>query len=289
MPGIVESRHTLRSARASGPRSWSSGAIRASRMSITSSASATERRQTSGIPRDSSSSSTSAWRNRASGILSPHWVSRPKVLGRGPQAHQVQAALQPLGQGALLERRDPERRHELAPAELSEHARVDLVGLASERRDVLDLARVGLNVPARLGEPVAHPDRAAHHLQAGPHLGPQLEHEPREPVLVGRHEPLTGDRPVGLLRAPRRASIRPVDSDILHPGLLASDCVTKRQFVGAWGPSVHRIRVTRVGYAATSPLSQWTRCRRPRAAINSRVAVATGLPVAYTNLLKTAL
>jgi hypothetical protein len=95
------------------------------------------------------------------------------VLGRGPEADEVEPALQPLTQRALLQRRDPERRHELAPAELGEHAGVDLVGLASERGDALDLARVcHLDLPARLGEPVANPDRPAHHLQASAHLGP---------------------------------------------------------------------------------------------------------------------
>src|SRR4029453_19539926 len=84
--------------------------------------------------------------------------------------------------------------------------------------------------------PVTHPKKT-------PPSQPQPKNEPRQPVLVGRHKPLGRDRPVGLLRAPRSASIRPIDSDILHPRLLASDCVTKRQFVGAWGPSVHRIRV----------------------------------------------
>ena len=74
-----------------------------------------------------------------------------------------------------------------------------------------DLARVGrLNVPARLGEPVAHPDRAAHHLQASPHLGSSSTSRPARPRRPA--QPPTGDRPVRLLRAPRRASIRPVDS-----------------------------------------------------------------------------
>jgi hypothetical protein len=156
----------------------------------------------------------------------------------------MQSALQPLAQGALLERGDPERRHKVATTELGQHASVDPVGLAGQRRDVLDLARVGhLDPPTRAGESVAHPDRPAHHLQTRPHLRPQLDDETGQAVLVGRHEPLARDRAVGLHRAPSRASIRPVDSDILHPGLLASDCVTKRQFVGAWGPSVHRIRV----------------------------------------------
>jgi integrase len=116
------------------------------------------------------------------------------------------------------------------------------VGLAGQRRHVLDLARVGhLDLPAAAGEAIAHPHGPAHHLETGAHLRAELEHEPRQPVLVGRHEPLPGDPPIGLLRAPRRAPIRPIDSDILHQGLLASDCVTKRQFVGAWGPAVHRI------------------------------------------------
>jgi hypothetical protein len=103
----------------------------------------------------------------------------------------VQPPLQPLAQRAFLERGDPECRHELTAAELGQHASVDLVGLAGQRRHVLDLARVGhLDLPAGAGEPIAHPHRPAHHLETGTHLRPQLEHEPRQPVLIGRHKTL---------------------------------------------------------------------------------------------------
>jgi len=62
--------------------------------------------------------------------------------------------------------------------------------LQASAGDALHLARVGdLDLPARRGEPIAHRDRAAHHLEAGIDLRPELEHEPRQPVLIGRHKP----------------------------------------------------------------------------------------------------
>jgi hypothetical protein len=56
---------------------------------------------------------------------------------------------QSLAQLAVLQRRDPQLGHQVSAAELGEHARVDLVGLAGERRDVADLAGVrDLHTPA---------------------------------------------------------------------------------------------------------------------------------------------
>jgi hypothetical protein len=129
----------------------------------------------------------------------------------------VHPPAQLLAQCPLLKRRHPERRHEIAPTQLCEHTRVDRVGLARERRDVTDLARVrDLNVPAGRGQLVADPDRAAHHLNARPHVDTDEEHEPHKPVLVRRHDTLAGDRAALRQRTPRRPSIRPVDPDILH-------------------------------------------------------------------------
>jgi len=114
---------------------------------------------------------------------------------RGAQPHQVRPAPQPLPQLTLLERGDPERRHELPPAQLGQHARVDAVGLARERRDPLHAPRVGdLDLPARRTEPVPDPHGAAHHLDARLHVGAEPQNEPGEPVLVRRREPFRRDR-----------------------------------------------------------------------------------------------
>jgi hypothetical protein len=53
-------------------------------------------------------------------------------------------------------------------AELGQHPGVDPVGLAGQRRQPLDLLRVGdLDLPARELEPVVHEARAVHRLDRG--------------------------------------------------------------------------------------------------------------------------
>ena len=124
-----------------------------------------------------------------------------------------------LAQRALLERRHPERRHQIAPAQLGQHARVDLVGLARQRRDVAHLARVrDVDPPTDSRELIADPDRAAHHLDARANLGAERHHEPRQAVRIGRNDTLAADRAALTERAPRRPPIRPIDPDILHRG-----------------------------------------------------------------------
>jgi len=126
---------------------------------------------------------------------------------------------QPLPQRPLIERGKPQARDELAAAELGEQTRVDLVGLRCQRRHRLHLARISdLNLPAAGDELVAHPERAAHHLQAGLHLIAQFKDESSEPVPVSRDATLAGDLTAPGKRAPLRLPIRPIDSDILHLG-----------------------------------------------------------------------
>jgi len=125
----------------------------------------------------------------------------------------------PLPECPLVERGKPQARHQLAAGELGEQTRVDLVGLRRQWRHRLHLARIrDLDLPAALDELVAHPERAAHHLQASLHLIAQFEHEPGEPVAVSRDAALAGDLAAGCECAPPRRSIRPIDSDILHLG-----------------------------------------------------------------------
>ena len=122
-------------------------------------------------------------------------------------------------QRPLVEGGKPERRHQLAAAELGEQTRVDLVRLRRQRRDRLHLARIGdLHLPAARDELVAHPERAAHHLHARLHLIAQFEHEPSEPVPVSSDPALAGELAAGTECAPLRRPIRPIESDILHLG-----------------------------------------------------------------------
>src|SRR3954447_3886894 len=76
-PGIVTSSRTRGSARASGRSSRSSGISRWSSTSTTATASATERRHTSGIPRAASSCSASGSRTRLKASVTPNWLSTP--------------------------------------------------------------------------------------------------------------------------------------------------------------------------------------------------------------------
>jgi hypothetical protein len=75
-----------------------------------------------------------------------------------------------------------------------------------------------LDPPTDSREPIADPDRAAHHLHARAHLAAERYHEPRQAVLIGRNDTLAADRAALTERAPRRPSIRSTDPDILHRG-----------------------------------------------------------------------
>jgi hypothetical protein len=221
MPGIVSSSTARGSAFANGLSSASSGAIRASRKSISARHSPTERRQTSGTPARSSRVKPSARRKRASENADAplRLQTEDATLGAGPESHQVHPPPESLPKCPFIERGKPQRRHELAPRELGQQPRVDLVGLRRQRRDRLHLARIrDLDLPAAGDELVAYPERAAHHLQAGLHLIAQFKDESGEPVAVSSDAALAGDLTAPGKRAPLRLPIRPIDSDILHHG-----------------------------------------------------------------------
>ena len=134
------------------------------------------------------------------------------VLQRRAMADQMQPVAGELALAADRRVGQPDRRHEVAPGQLGQHARVDLVGLASQRRQPLDLLRVGdQHLPAELFERVVHEPRAGHRLDHRPHRLPsQALGEMAQPVGVRRRGRLR--RPA---RRPRRAGRRRagVDSD----------------------------------------------------------------------------
>ena len=86
----------------------------------------------------------------------------------------------------------PDRRHQVAVAEHRKNLRVDLVGLAGQRRETLDLLGVGdLDRPALLLEGVVDDPRAGHRLD---HRADRLTvhfldaaSEPSKRVDVGRY------------------------------------------------------------------------------------------------------
>ena len=86
----------------------------------------------------------------------------------------------------------PDRRHQVPPRQLGQHPRVDLVGLAGQRREALDLLRVGdQHVPAPLLERVVDESRTGHRLD---HRSDPLTAEPlreiAQPVGVRRRREL---------------------------------------------------------------------------------------------------
>jgi hypothetical protein len=159
------------------------------------------------------------------------------VHRRGAHPDQVHPPAQPLTQLTVLQRRDPQLGHEIATGELGQHTRVDLVGLAGQRRDVTDLAGMrDLHPPASRGELIARPDRAAHHLHHRADLGAALDHQPRQAVSVGRHRTLTDDRAGVAERTPRRSAIGPIDPEILHDRASPSRVETADQLSLRGGP-----------------------------------------------------
>src|SRR5947199_9367948 len=110
-----------------------------------------------------------------------------------------------------------------ASHEISQHARVDPVGLAGERRDGFDLARISeADIPTDRGELIADPHGAAHHLDAAAHLaGAKRERKPGQAILLSRDRTLS-QAAVLADRAPTRATGSPIDAELLHEPLLAS-------------------------------------------------------------------
>jgi len=135
----------------------------------TATASAIDRRQTSGMPRTI---------RQLLGVGLPQPLERERdaelaehavgpVHRRRPQAGHVHPSPEPFLELAIGEGRHIHLRDQIPPGEFGQHARVELVGLRRQRPDRLGLACVGdLHRPAARLQLVADPRAAAHHLQA---------------------------------------------------------------------------------------------------------------------------
>jgi hypothetical protein len=134
--------------------------------------------------------------------------------------HKMLTPSEAFTQLAVTQGRDPELGHQVTGRELCQYTRVDLVGLARQRSDRLDLPRIRDREPpaARL-QLLTHPHRAAHHLHTPISLGPHRADHPGEAVGVRGHRPLD-HLAVLIKRAPRRPAGTPINPDILHEGLL---------------------------------------------------------------------
>jgi hypothetical protein len=91
----------------------------------------------------------------------------------------------------------PDLRHQVTLRQHGQHPRVDLVGLAGQRRQALDLGRAGdQHVPAELLKPVMHEPRAGHRLDHATHrqpVAPDPTRQPAQTVGVGRRRELLDD------------------------------------------------------------------------------------------------
>jgi hypothetical protein len=111
------------------------------------------------------------------------------VLQRGAVADQVEPEPGQLALAPDARVGQPDRGHQIAPRQPGQHPRVDAVGLASQRRQALDLLRVSdEHFPAELLERVVHVAGAGHRLDHRPHTLPaDALDEPPQALDVRRH------------------------------------------------------------------------------------------------------
>src|SRR6266511_1356666 len=160
------------------------------------------------------------------------------VLERAAVFDQVQAEAGALTLGPHLGIGQPDLGDELAAGELREDAAVDLVGLAGERRQPLDLDRVGdLDLPAPALKLVVHEAGAAHRFDRGHDLGiAQFPDELLEPVRIRRYGADRVAFTAGQERLPVEALAAEVQSDVQHCRGLPSSRSGRAEFLSAGGP-----------------------------------------------------
>ena len=84
---------------------------------------------------------------------------------------------------AELGRRQPDRRYQITERQVREHARVDLVALARQRRQPLDPLRVGdQHLPPVSDQLVVHEPRAVHRLHHAAYRLVVYRHPPAQAV-----------------------------------------------------------------------------------------------------------
>ena len=103
---------------------------------------------------------------------------------------QVQPPPRALTLLAELGRRQPDRRHQIPERQLRQHARVDLVGLARQRRQPLDPLRVGdQHLPPIPDQLIVHEPRAVHRF-----------HHPANRLVIHSHPTAQPVQPVAIRR-----------------------------------------------------------------------------------------
>ncbi len=134
--------------------------------------------------------------------------------------NEVEPKARPLALGADGGVGQPDRRYEVAPGELGEHAGVDLVGLAGERCEPLDLLGVGdRDLPARELELVVDEARPVHRLDRRAHrslVAGEPARERAQTVGIGGRGTRLDGHPVRIERAVVDALAAAVQSYVQH-------------------------------------------------------------------------
>jgi hypothetical protein len=141
------------------------------------------------------------------------------VLEHRAVLDQVQPEARLLTLAAHPRSGQPDRRDQVAMREHCQDLGVDAVGLASERREPLDLLRVGdQDLPAELLEGVAHEPRAGHRLDhpAHPALPSHTLDELAQPVSVRRCRQALDDVALVADQADVQAPATEIQSSVQH-------------------------------------------------------------------------
>jgi hypothetical protein len=140
------------------------------------------------------------------------------VLQRGAMPDQVQPKARQLALAPDRRVGQPDRRHQVTPGQLGQHPGVDAVGLARQRRQALDLLRVGdQHLPALLLRRVVHEPRAVHRLDHRAHPPTrQPLREAAQAVRVRRHRGLRDHLPAVAEQADIQPTSTQVQSSVQH-------------------------------------------------------------------------
>ena len=118
-----------------------------------------------------------------------------------------------------LQRRQPDRRHQIPERQLGQHAGVDFVRLAGQRREPLDLLRVGdEHLPAVRDQLVVHEPRAVHRL-----------HDRTDWLAIDGHPARQAVEAVSIRGRLQAIDQLPVVGDQAHLNLLTTQIQTNMQ------------------------------------------------------------
>ena len=141
------------------------------------------------------------------------------VLQRRAMFDQMQPPPRDLPLAPQLERGQPDRRHQIPERQLGQNAGVDFVGLARQRRQPLDLLRVGdQHLPAVRHQLVMHEPRTVHRL-----------HDRADRLAIDRHPASQAMQAVAIRDRRETVDQLPLIGDQAHVNSLATQIQTNVQ------------------------------------------------------------